>query len=126
MKTKLTQNTYEKFALSAILFFILTACISCSVAESIPLTDAKTGKASRKERDVKIYPDIVKRVMHIKSVEAQPLDFFVFNTEGALKLHYKMQDGDRKKKVTGLERGMYVYQVFKGDEMTEAGRITIK
>jgi hypothetical protein len=126
MKTKLTQNFYGKFALPAILLFILTACISCSVAESIPLTDAKTGKTSRKERYVKIYPDIVKRVMHIKSVETQPLDFFVFDTEGTLKMHYKMKDGERKKKISGLERGMYVYQVFKDDEMTEAGRITIK
>ena len=63
--------------------------------------------------------------MHVKNIEVNPLDFFVFDLEGTLIRHFKMAEGDHKK-ITGLEKGLYVYQVFVGDEMSESGKITIK
>jgi hypothetical protein len=53
------------------------------------------------------------------------VDFFVFDTEGTIKVHYKMNEKDHKK-INGLDRGIYTYQVFKNDEMSESGKIIIK
>jgi hypothetical protein len=40
-------------------------------------------------------------------------------------VHYKMNENDHKK-IKGLEKGIYTYQVFKNDEMSESGSINIK
>jgi len=83
--------------------------------------------ASRNNQAVKIYPDPVKRVMHViaKDNDGKQIDFFVFDLEGTLVHHYKMDEGDHKK-ISGLERGKYVYQVFSGDEETVAGQFEIR
>jgi hypothetical protein len=36
-----------------------------------------------------------------------------------------MDEGDHRK-ISGLYKGLYVYQVFMGDEMSESGKIIIK
>ena len=127
MKTNLTlENTKQNLFLLFLLISVSTL-LSCSVVESIPAVDNNTtaAKYSRKERAVKVYPDLVKRLMHVKNVEDTQLDFFVFDLEGTLIRHFKMDEGDHKK-ITGLEKGLYVYQVFVGDIMSESGKITIK
>ena len=127
MKTNLTlKNSKPNFLLLFMLISVSTL-LSCSVVESIPAVDNSNtaAKYSRKERAVKVYPDLVKRLMHVKNVEEDPLDFFVFDLEGTLIRHFKMDEGDHKK-ITGLEKGLYVYQVFVGDIMSESGKITIK
>jgi phage host-nuclease inhibitor protein Gam len=63
--------------------------------------------------------------MHVKNAADEKLDFFVFDNEGAIKVHYKMTEKDHKK-ISGLEKGIYTYQVFKKDEMSESGKIIIK
>ncbi len=126
MKTNFTlKNTKQNLL---ILFFLISisALTSCSVVEALPAAAAdNNAKFSRKDRSVKVYPDLVKRIMHVKNIEEKSLDFFVFDLEGTLIRHFKMEDGDRKK-ISGLEKGLYVYQVFTGDEMSESGKITIK
>ena len=87
--------------------------------------EAKKAKTSRREREVKIYPDMLKRMMHVKNVENTPVDFFVFDLQGTIMVHYKMNEKDHKK-INGLEKGTYTYQVFKDDEMSESGKIIIK
>lgn len=127
MKTNLTlKNSKPNFLLLFMLISVSTL-LSCSVVESIPAVDNSNtaAKYSRKDRAVKVYPDLVKRLMHVKNVEEYPLDFFVFDLEGTLIRHFKMDEGDHKK-ITGLEKGLYVYQVFVGDIMSESGKITIK
>ncbi|MBL7738061.1 MAG: hypothetical protein JNK14_02495 [Chitinophagaceae bacterium] len=83
---------------------------------------------SRNNNSVRIYPDIVKRVMHVVAKddnEGQPIDFFVFSLEGTLLHHYKMKAGDHQK-LSNLERGKYVFRVFSGDEETASGNFEMR
>ena len=83
--------------------------------------------SSRNNNVVKIYPAIIKKAMHVvaKENDGKEIDFFVFDLEGTLLKHYKMNDGDHQK-ITGLERGKYMYHVFCGDEETAAGKFDIR
>jgi hypothetical protein len=76
---------------------------------------------------VKIYPDALKREMHVvaKDNNGKEVDFFVFDLQGTLLHNYKMQAKDHKK-INGLARGTYVYRVFCGDEETAAGKFEIR
>jgi hypothetical protein len=91
--------------------------------------EAKKSKvsSSRNNSSVRIYPDILKRVMHVvaKDNEGTGIDFFVFDLEGAIVKHYKMKSGDHEK-LTDLQRGKYVFRVFSGDEETATGNIEIR
>jgi hypothetical protein len=88
----------------------------------------KTAKvsASRNNSAVKIYPDILKRVMHVVARDnAETVDFFVFDLEGTLIQHYRMKPGDHQR-LTDLKRGTYVFSVFTGDEETATGNFDIR
>ena len=92
--------------------------------------ERKTSKktpSSRNNNAVKIYPDIIKKAMHVvaKENDGKEIDFFVFDPEGTLMKHYRMNDGEHRK-IDGLERGKYVYHVFCGDEETAAGKFEIR
>jgi hypothetical protein len=125
MKTNSTLFYFRKLSLFSSLAFLLGSAQSCSVTENVSTAEAKKTKTSRREREVKIYPDMLKRMMHVKSVENTLVDFFVFDPEGTIMIHYKMNEKDHKK-INGLEKGTYTYQVFKNDEMSESGKIIIK
>ena len=125
MKTNFTLTNFKQCLLVLFIFTISYIFSSCTVVETIPAGNDINAKFSRKDRAVKVYPDLVKKIMHVKNIEENSLDFFVFDLEGTLIRHFKMADGDHKK-ITGLEKGLYVYQVFVGDEMSESGKITIK
>jgi hypothetical protein len=92
-------------------------------------TEAKKARVStsRNNSSVKIYPDILKRIMHVvaKDNEGAEIDFFVFDLEGTLVKHYKMKGGDHEK-LTELARGKYVFHVFSGDEETATGNFDIR
>jgi hypothetical protein len=87
----------------------------------------KSKMSSRNNTSVKIFPDALKRVMHVvaKENEGKEVDFFVFDMQGTLMLNYKMKSGDHQK-ITGLSRGTYEYRVFTGDEQTANGKFLIK
>jgi hypothetical protein len=92
--------------------------------------EAKKAKvsSSRNNSSVRIYPDIVRRVMHVAAKddnEGTGIDFFVFDLTGNIVKHYKMKSGDHED-ITGLERGKYVFRVFSGDEETATGNIDIR
>lgn len=76
---------------------------------------------------VKIYPDALKREMHVvaKENDGKEINFFVFDLEGTLLHNYKMQPKDHNK-ISGLARGTYVYRIFCGDEETAAGNFEIR
>jgi len=99
--------------------------------EEKPAKKSKTKNAKTLSRlnneAVKIYPDALKREMHVvaKDNDGREIDFFVFDLEGTLVHNYKMQPKDHNK-VTGLKRGTYVYRVFCGDEETAAGQFEIR
>ncbi len=124
MKTNSTLSHLKKSSYLFGLALLLGSTQSCSVTENTNV-ESKNAKTSRKEREVKIYPDLLKKVMHVKNVETEKVDFFVFDSEGTIMVHYKMNEKDHKK-INGLEKGSYTYQVFKNDEMSESGRIIIK
>lgn len=84
--------------------------------------------ASRNNNSVRIYPDILKRVMHVVAKDdndGQGIDFFVFDVEGTLLHHYKMKSGDHQK-MADLKRGKYVFRVFSGDEETATGNFEMR
>jgi hypothetical protein len=83
--------------------------------------------ASHNNSSVKIYPDALKREMHVvaKDNDGKVIDFYVFDVNGTLVQNYKMQAKDHMK-ISGLARGIYVYRVFCGDEETAAGKFEIK
>ncbi len=82
--------------------------------------------ASLNNNAVKIYPDVLKREMHVvaKDNNGSDVDFFVFDVDGSLVHHYKMKPKDHNK-ISGLARGTYVFRVFSGDEETAAGNFDI-
>ena len=85
------------------------------------------GFASLSNNSVKIYPDAVKRDMHIiaRENDGKEIDFFVFDLQGTLVQNYKMKAKDHNR-ITGLARGTYMYRVFCGDEETAAGKFEIR
>jgi len=125
MKTNSTLSYIKKLSLFPSLALLLGSAQSCTVTENVNTVEAKKTKVSRKEKEVRIYPDVLKKVMHVKNVLNTEVDFFVFDTDGTIKVHYKMNEKDHKV-INGLERGTYTYQVFKNDEMSESGKIIIK
>jgi len=125
MKTNSTLSYFKKLSLFSSLALLLGSTQSCSVTENVSAAEAKKSRTSRREREVRIYPDMLKRMMHVKNVENTPVDFFVFDSQGTIMVHYKMNEKDHKK-INGLEKGTYTYQVFKDDEMSESGKIIIK
>ncbi|HKZ66042.1 MAG TPA: hypothetical protein VJ111_06795 [Chitinophagaceae bacterium] len=88
---------------------------------------AKTNYSPMNNHAVKIYPDIIKKSMHVvaKENDGKEIDFFVFDLQGILLKHYRMTEGDHVK-ITGLKRGKYIYHVFCGDEETATGKLDIR
>ena len=95
--------------------------------EKKPSTKTVSNYSSRNNHSVKIYPDVIQKAMHVvaKENEGKQIDFFVFDLQGTLMMHYKMEEGDREK-ITGLSRGKYIYHVFCGDEETAIGKFDIR
>lgn len=101
--------------------------------------DPKEKKADKKEKTnatffaprnndaVRIYPDIIKREMHVvaKDNEGKEISFFVFDVQGTLMQQYKMKAKDHYR-VSGLKKGIYIYRVFSGDEETATGKFEIR
>ena len=125
MKTNSTLSNLKNLFLFSSLTILMSSTQSCSVTENVNAAETKNAQAARREREVKIYPGMCKRVMHVKNGENAPIDFFVFDKEGTIMVHYKMNEKDHKK-INGLEKGIYIYQVFKNDEMSDAGKIIVK
>ena len=125
MKTNSTLSFLKNSSLALSLVSLLGLAQSCSVTGSAGTTEKNKTRSARKEREVRIFPDIIKKTMHVKNVEGNEVDFFVFDLQGTLMVHYKMNEKDHKK-INGLEKGTYTYQVFRKDEMSESGKIIIK
>ena len=128
MKLKSTQAL--AFALTLCMTLQTSASFSMGKGNDDPKDKKEVKKAkvssSRNNSSVKIYPDIFKRVMHVVAKDSdQPIDFFVFDLEGTLLKHYRMNGGDHQK-IDDLARGKYVFSVFAGDEETASGNIDIR
>ena len=76
---------------------------------------------------VKIYPDALKKIIHViaKANNNKSIDFFVFDMQGTLMRNYKLKAKDHIR-IQGLQKGSYVYRVFCGDEETASGNFEIR
>ncbi|MGB3007898.1 MAG: T9SS type A sorting domain-containing protein [Chitinophagaceae bacterium] len=83
--------------------------------------------SARNNNAVRIHPDIIKREMHViaKENDGKEINFFVFDLQGTLMQHFKMKYKDHYR-LQGLEKGVYIYRVFCGDEETVSGKFEIR
>jgi len=129
MKQKLTPLVLTMSIALGILLYSPATMANEDIKKDKDKKERKKSKvsSSRNNSSVKIYPDIIKRVMHVvaKENEGKDVDFFVFDLQGELIQHYKMKAGDHER-ITGLERGKYVFHVFCGDEETANGKFEIR
>ncbi len=91
-------------------------------------TKAKeTSYSSRNNQSVKIYPDVIKREMHVvaKQNDGKEIDFFVFDLEGTLLQNFRLSPKEHVR-LSDLKRGTYRYNIFCGDEETAAGEFEIR
>jgi len=88
---------------------------------------AKKEKSFRNQNVVKVYPDIMKKEMHViaKSGIEKEIEFMVFDINGNMVLNYKMKPGE-KRKITDLKKGSYMYHVFAEDEYLMTGKIVFR
>jgi len=88
---------------------------------------AKKEKSFRNQNVVKVYPDIMKKEMHVmaKSGIKKEIEFMVFDINGNMVLNYKMKPGE-KRKITELKKGSYMYHVFAEDEYLTTGKIVFR
>ena len=85
------------------------------------------GYSSRNNNSVKIYPDAIKREMHVvaKQNDGKEVEFFIFDLEGTLVQNYRLSPREHIR-LSNLERGKYRYNVFCGDIETAAGEFEIR
>lgn len=83
--------------------------------------------ASLNNSSVKIYPDAIKKMIHViaKENEGKEIDFYVFDLEGTMVRQHRMVAHDHVR-ISGLAKGSYVYRVFSGDLETAAGKFEIR
>lgn len=81
---------------------------------------------SGKRKAVTIFMDETGKNLKVRARknDKKQVDFFVFDLEGTLVHNYRMKANDEKR-ITGLQKGTYIYRVFCGDEETAAGKIEI-
>ena len=110
--------------------------VTAVVATEDPEDDKKPAKKAKAKaasfaplnnEAVKIYPDIIKREMHVvaKENDGKEITFFVFDVQGTLIQQYKMKSKDHYR-ISGLKKGTFVFRVFKGDEETATGKFDIR
>jgi hypothetical protein len=139
MKLKYITQPKTRFFLIGMSIVLMTTQVSYSATlpvkkiivapgEEEPVTKNKARSfSSRNNISVKIYPDAVRKVMHViaKTNNNKPIDFYVFDMQGTLMRNYKMKARDHVR-IQGLQKGSYVYRVFCGDEETASGNFEIK
>jgi hypothetical protein len=88
---------------------------------------AKKEKASKTQNVVKVYPDAIRKAMHVVARPGiqKEIDFLVFDINGNMVLNYKMKAGERKT-IDELKKGSYMYHVFCEDEYISTGKIEFR
>ena len=87
----------------------------------------KREKSFRNQNVVRVYPDIMKKEMHVTAKPGidKDIDFLVFDINGNMVLNYKMKPGE-KRTISELKKGSYMYHVFAEDEYLTTGKIVFK
>jgi hypothetical protein len=82
-------------------------------------------KAFRSNSSVKVFPDMFKKCLYVKSYHEKEISFFLFDMEGNMVLDYKLKKGERKT-ISGLSKGDYMYVAFCDDVKTGTGKMQIR
>ena len=131
MKTVLSRSFFTKTIYCSLLAF--GVLISHSVFATDDTEAAKKKKketrdqptSSLNNKSVKVYPDPIKRQIHVISKVKTETTFFVFDLEGTLIVNRIVKEGEHFK-ISGLERGFYTYHLFNGDEEKATGKFEIR
>ena len=100
----------------AVCLFESNNVIKVKEAENLPLD----------KRYIRVFPNpSMDGKVHIISMEPGVLHFYVFDTSGTL-TNQVLLNQKTKQTITGLDKGEYIYDVFKDDESIEQGRIVVK
>ena len=140
------QHLFRQCTLTCLaILMALTTGVTEAAAEGKPVKKLKVNNATKEDPAkkvktkaissfaplnndaVKIYPDVIKRDMHVvaKENEGKQIEFMAFDMQGTLVQHYKMKAKDHYR-MTGLSRGTYIYRVFCGDEEITTGKFEIR
>lgn len=125
---------------SAIILIIVSICVTQSKLSATGRREktpsnffeddkdpAKKEKALKAQNVVKVYPDAIRKAMHVvaKQNNEKEIDFLVFDINGNMVLDYKMKSGE-KKTISDLKKGSYMYHVFCEDEYISTGKIEFR
>ena len=136
----LKQATIASLCLKALIFIFIACVVTVKpvaahttkkwVAQKNTDDDkkpAKKEKAFKNQTAVKIFPDAIKKAMHVvaRSGNKKDIDFLVFDINGNMVLDYKMKAGERKT-ISDLKKGSYMYHVFADDEYLMTGKIVFR
>lgn len=72
-------------------------------------------------------PNPNRGMLHVKntSTDINEVQFYVFDLEGVMIENIKLTRNERKK-ISGLNKGTYMYEVFNEDESIERGKIIVE
>ena len=142
MKPTLMKRRQAISALSRtlILLLIVSICITQTKLSATAKRDNATASLFEDDKDpakkektlkaqsvVKVYPDAIRKAMHVvaRQNSQKDIDFLVFDINGNMVLNYKMKAGE-KKIINELKKGSYMYHVFCEDEYISTGKIEFR
>ena len=94
----------------------------------LPVISSSGSSVQDKKINVRIYPNPSPNgTVYISSNHNsdQEIQFYVFDLEGTMMHNIKL-NAKRKQTITGLRKGVYMYDVFRDDESIERGKIIVK
>ena len=94
----------------------------------LPVISSAGSTIQDKKISVRIYPNPSPNgTVYISSNHNsdQEIQFYVFDLEGTMMHNFKLHSKG-KQTITGLRKGVYMYDVFKDDESIERGKIIVK
>ena len=92
------------------------------------MTNSSGSSVQEKKINVRIYPNPSPNgTVYISSNHNSDneIQFYVFDLEGTMMHNIKL-NAKGKKTITGLRKGVYMYEVFRDDESIERGKIIVK
>ena len=102
---------------------LFQSCLSNEFAK--PGTNNSHYRKKNKEKVVKVYPDLFKRIIHVKNKSNENIDFYVFDDEYKIAYHNKLVADDHVM-IEKLSAGIYVYEVYAEDIRCEYGKLVIR
>ncbi len=102
---------------------LITSCVS--TVEMNAARKKNLPARLNRERSIRIYPDLFKKIIHVKNKGDAEVDFYVFDEEYTMIYHKKMR-GNEHILIENLSAGSYIYEVFTEDIRTEYGKLTVR